>query len=49
MHILDAHHLALTTSRFEVPRAFYVKKLGLPVVGGFPGRDHRSVTDRHGS
>jgi len=35
MRILGTHHLALTTSRFELLRRFYVEQLGLEVVGGF--------------
>ena len=35
MRILGTHHVALTTTRFERLRAFYVESLGLPVVGGF--------------
>jgi glyoxylase I family protein len=41
MRILGTHHLAITTSRFERLRDFYVGTLGLPVVGGFP--DHEIV------
>src|SRR4051812_37922088 len=37
MHILSTDHLAITTSRFDRLRHFYVETLGLPVVGGFPG------------
>jgi glyoxylase I family protein len=39
LRILGAHHLAITTSRFELLRRFYVETLGLPVVGGFPEHD----------
>jgi catechol 2,3-dioxygenase-like lactoylglutathione lyase family enzyme len=39
MQMLGTHHLAITTSRFELLREFYVEKLGLPAVGGFPGHD----------
>jgi catechol 2,3-dioxygenase-like lactoylglutathione lyase family enzyme len=39
MLILGTHHVAITTSRFELLREFYVEKLGLPVVDGFPDHD----------
>jgi catechol 2,3-dioxygenase-like lactoylglutathione lyase family enzyme len=39
VQILGTHHVGLTTGRFELLRQFYVEKLGLPVVGGFPGHD----------
>jgi catechol 2,3-dioxygenase-like lactoylglutathione lyase family enzyme len=39
MRILGTHHVALTTTRFERLRDFYVETLGLPVVGGFPGQE----------
>ncbi len=39
MQIIGTHHLALLTDNFERLREFYVGLLGLPVIGGFPGRD----------
>lgn len=39
MQITGTHHMALLTDNFERMRAFYVDVLGLPVIGGFPGRD----------
>jgi catechol 2,3-dioxygenase-like lactoylglutathione lyase family enzyme len=39
MRIIRTHHVAITTSQFELLRAFYVELLGLPVVGGFPEHD----------
>src|SRR5262245_5644458 len=39
MQIVGAHHVALVTSNFAKLREFYVETLGLPLVGGFPGRN----------
>jgi glyoxylase I family protein len=39
MQITGTHHIALLTDNFERMRAFYTDVLGLPVIGGFPGRD----------
>ena len=39
MHIVSTHHVAISTPHFARLREFYVEKLGLPVVGGFPGHD----------
>jgi glyoxylase I family protein len=39
MRIIRTHHVAITTSRLALLRAFYVELLGLPVVGGFPDHD----------
>jgi glyoxylase I family protein len=33
---MRVHHVAISTTRFERLRAFYVETLGLPLVGGFP-------------
>jgi catechol 2,3-dioxygenase-like lactoylglutathione lyase family enzyme len=38
MDILGLHHVAVKTANFEAMRAFYTEVLGLPHVGGFPGR-----------
>jgi catechol 2,3-dioxygenase-like lactoylglutathione lyase family enzyme len=47
MQILGTHHLAITTTRFDRLRDFYVGTLGLPVVGGFP--EHEIVFIAAGS
>jgi glyoxylase I family protein len=39
MHLIGTHHVAISTPHFARLRAFYVEKLGLPVLGGFPGHD----------
>lgn len=39
MQITGTHHVAVCTPNFETLRTFYVETLGLPVVGGFPGRN----------
>lgn len=39
MKIKGTHHIALKTANFEVMRQFYTQVLGLPYVGGFPGRN----------
>jgi glyoxylase I family protein len=39
MQIIGTHHVALKTANFAAMRAFYVDTLGLPYVGGFPGRN----------
>lgn len=38
MEILGLHHIAVLTANFDQMRAFYTEVLGLPAVGGFPGR-----------
>ncbi len=37
--IVATHHIALTTRNFDCLRDFYTQRLGLAVVGGFPGED----------
>jgi catechol 2,3-dioxygenase-like lactoylglutathione lyase family enzyme len=39
MQITGTHHVALATPHFAQMRQFYTETLGLPVVGGFPGRN----------
>lgn len=39
MQFLGTHHVALCTPNFAALRQFYAETLGLPVVGGFPGRN----------
>lgn len=39
MHILGAHHIALKTANYVALREFYTTIIGLPVVGGFAGRN----------
>lgn len=38
MELRGAHHIALNTADLDGLLAFYTETLGLPVVGGFPGR-----------
>lgn len=38
MEFIGVHHMAIITDDVARLRAFYVDVLGLPVVGGFPGR-----------
>lgn len=38
MQITGTHHIALCTPNFATIQAFYTQTLGLPIVGGFPGR-----------
>jgi catechol 2,3-dioxygenase-like lactoylglutathione lyase family enzyme len=39
MKVVGTHHVALTTTNFARLRAFYSETLGMPVVGGFAGRN----------
>lgn len=39
MQVTGTHHVALVTGNFEELKRFYTETLGLPVVGGFPGRN----------
>ncbi|GAB4116904.1 MAG: VOC family protein [Roseiflexaceae bacterium] len=39
MQLTGTHHVALKTANFAAMRAFYVETLGLPYLGGFPGRN----------
>lgn len=39
MQIKGTHHIALKTANFAAMRTFYTEVLGLPYVGGFPGRN----------
>jgi catechol 2,3-dioxygenase-like lactoylglutathione lyase family enzyme len=39
MEILGTHHIGVRTANFAAMRDFYENTLGLPFVGGFPGRN----------
>ncbi len=39
MEIKGTHHIALKTANYAVMQQFYTQVLGLPYVGGFPGRN----------
>jgi glyoxylase I family protein len=39
VQITHTHHIALLTPDFARCRDFYVNTLGLPLIGGFPGRN----------
>lgn len=39
MKITGTHHVALCTPNYAALREFYLTTLGLPLVGGFPGRN----------
>lgn len=39
MQITGTHHVAICTPNFAVLREFYTNTLGLPLVGGFAGRN----------